>query len=99
VVRLMVGVVGGVESGVGGCESSLQGQYVLSCYGSGDTLDLTTYGGSIAPSFLDDAYCSPSIVPLALLSRPLSSSGLLFFCCYCSPVSIVLVTLIVLPFR
>jgi hypothetical protein len=49
--------------------------------------------------FLDDTYCFPSIVSLALLSRPLSSSGLLFFCCYCSPVSIVLVTLIVLPFR
>jgi hypothetical protein len=49
--------------------------------------------------FLDDVYCSPSIVSLALLSRPLSSSGLLFFPCYCSPVSIVLVTFIVLPFR
>jgi hypothetical protein len=29
--------------------------------------------------FLDAAYCSPPIVSFALLSRPLSSSGLLFF--------------------
>jgi hypothetical protein len=49
--------------------------------------------------FLGDVYCFPSIVSLALLSCPLSSSGLLFFPYYCSRVSIVLITLIVLPFR
>jgi hypothetical protein len=48
--------------------------------------------------FLDDAYCSPSIVSLALLSRPLSSSGLLFFPGYCVRVAIVLPVPIVLPF-
>jgi hypothetical protein len=49
--------------------------------------------------FLGDDYCFPSIVSLMLLSRPLSSSGLLFFPCYCSRVPIVLIALIVLPFR
>jgi hypothetical protein len=49
--------------------------------------------------FLDAAYCSPSIVPLVLLSRSLSSSGLLFLPCYCSCVAIVLTVSIVLPFR
>jgi Reverse transcriptase (RNA-dependent DNA polymerase) len=48
--------------------------------------------------FLGDAYCSPSIVSLALLSHSLSSSGLLFFPCYCSCVAIVLTVPIVLPF-
>jgi hypothetical protein len=48
--------------------------------------------------FLGDAYCFLSIVSLALLSRPLSSSGLLFFPCYCSCVAVVLTSVIVLPF-
>jgi hypothetical protein len=48
-------------------------------------------------SFLGDAYCFPSIVSLMLLSRPLSSGGLLFFTCYCSRVVIVLTVTIVLP--
>jgi hypothetical protein len=46
--------------------------------------------------FLGDAYCFPSIVSLALLFHPLSSSGLLFFPCYCSCVAIVLTVAIVL---
>jgi hypothetical protein len=33
--------------------------------------------------FLADSYCSRVIVLLALLFSPLSSSGLLFFACYC----------------
>jgi hypothetical protein len=48
--------------------------------------------------FLGDACCFPSIVSLTLLSHPLSSSGLLFFLCYCSHVAIVLIVTIVLPF-
>jgi hypothetical protein len=46
--------------------------------------------------FLGDAYCLPSIVSLMLLSRPLLSSGLLFFSCYCSCIAIVLTIAIVL---
>jgi hypothetical protein len=49
--------------------------------------------------FLNAAYCSPSIVSLVLLSRPLSSSGLLFFLCHCSRVAIVLTVPIVLLFQ
>jgi hypothetical protein len=49
-------------------------------------------------SFLDDAYCFLFIVSLALLSHPLSSSGLLFFARYCSYVVIVLTVAIVLPY-
>jgi hypothetical protein len=49
-------------------------------------------------SFLGDAYCFPSIVLCTLLSHPLSSSGLLFFACYCSCTIIVLTVAIVLPF-
>jgi hypothetical protein len=48
-------------------------------------------------SFLGDIYCFLSIVLLALLSRPLSSSGLLFFVGYCSRLLIVLTVAIVLP--
>jgi hypothetical protein len=47
--------------------------------------------------FVYAAYCSPSIVSLALLSHPLSSSGLLFFPCDCSRVVIVLTVSICSP--
>jgi hypothetical protein len=50
-------------------------------------------------SFLDDAYCFPSIVSLVLLSCPLSSSGLLFLIGYCSHTVIVLTIAIVLPLQ
>jgi hypothetical protein len=60
------------------------------------TLPLTV--AALRLPFLDATYCSLSIVSLALLSRPLSSSGLLFFPCYCSHITIVLTVLIVLPF-
>jgi hypothetical protein len=48
-------------------------------------------------SFLGDVFCFPSIVLLAPLSRPLLSSGLLFFVGYCSHTIIVLTIAIVLP--
>jgi hypothetical protein len=47
--------------------------------------------------FLGGVYCFPSIVSFALLSCPLSSSGLLFFTRYCSCVIVVLTAAIVLP--